>query len=46
MNLFKNTNRPQPSVAPSNPPSVPTTQNTQSAPNAQPVVPLNDFTGG
>jgi serine/threonine protein kinase len=46
MNLFKNTNRPQPSVAPNNPPSAPTTQNPPSAPNAQPVVPLNDFTGG
>jgi len=40
MNVFKNVNRPQPSVAPSNPPSEPSAQ------NAQPVVPLNDFTGG
>jgi serine/threonine protein kinase len=37
MNVFKNVNRQQPSVAPSNPPS---------SQNAQPVVPLNDFTGG
>jgi serine/threonine protein kinase len=37
VNPFKNVTRPQPSVAPSNP---------SSAPNAQPVVPLNDFTGG
>jgi serine/threonine protein kinase len=37
VNPFKNVTRTQPSVAPSNPPS---------APNAQPVVPLNDFTGG
>ena len=40
MNVFKNVNRPQPSVAPSNPPSEPSAQNAQS------VVPLNDFTGG
>jgi hypothetical protein len=40
MNVFKNVNRPQPSVTPSNPPSEPSSQ------NAQPVVPLNDFTGG
>jgi serine/threonine protein kinase len=40
VNPFKNITRPQPSVAPNNPPS------TQNAPNAQPVVPLNDFTGG
>jgi serine/threonine protein kinase len=37
VNPFKNVTRPQSSVAPSNPPN---------APNAQPVVPLNDFTGG
>jgi serine/threonine protein kinase len=37
VNPFKNVTRPQPSTAPSNPPS---------APNTQPVVPLNDFTGG
>ncbi len=40
VNPFKNVTRPQPSAAPSNPPSGP------NAPNAQPVVPLNDFTGG
>jgi serine/threonine protein kinase len=45
VNPFKNV-RPQPSVAPNTPPSVPTTQNQPSAPNAEPVVPLNDFTGG
>jgi serine/threonine protein kinase len=45
MNVFKNVNRTQPSVAPNNPPDA-TTQNPPSAPSAQPVVPLNDFTGG
>jgi serine/threonine protein kinase len=43
VNPFKNVTRPQPSVAPSAPNNPPATQN---APNAQPVVPLNDFTGG
>jgi serine/threonine protein kinase len=43
VNPFKNITRPQPSVAPSAPNNPPATQN---APNAQPVVPLNDFTGG
>ncbi|PYI92191.1 MAG: hypothetical protein DME97_10660 [Verrucomicrobia bacterium] len=43
VNPFKSVTKPQSSVAPSNLPVVPTTQN---APNAQPVVPLNDFTGG
>jgi serine/threonine protein kinase len=43
VNPFKSVPKPQSSVAPSNLPVVPTTQN---APNAQPVVPLNDFTGG
>jgi hypothetical protein len=38
VNPFKNASRPQPSLAPSDKPP--------SAPNAQPVVPLNDFTGG
>jgi hypothetical protein len=37
VNPFKNITRPLPSVAPNNRPA---------APNAQPVVPLNDFTGG
>jgi serine/threonine protein kinase len=40
VNPFKNVQRPEPSVAPNNPPNAP------NAPNAQPVVPLNDFTGG
>ena len=47
VNPFKNVTRTQPSVAPSNPPSAPNNPPaTQNAPNAQPVVPLNDFTGG
>jgi serine/threonine protein kinase len=46
VNPFKNVTRTQPSVAPNNPPTAPTTQNPPSAPNVQPVVPLNDFTGG
>ncbi len=47
VNPFKNITRPQPSVAPNIPPSVPNNPpHTQNAPGAQPVVPLNDFTGG
>ena len=47
VNPFKNINRPQPSVAPSMPPSAPNNPPpTQNSPSAQPVVPLNDFTGG
>jgi hypothetical protein len=46
MNPFKNTTRAQPSVAPTNPPTLPASQNNPSAPSAQPVVPTNDFTGG
>jgi serine/threonine protein kinase len=46
VNPFKSVTKPQPSIAPSNPLVVPTTQNPPSAPNAQPAVPLNDFTGG
>jgi hypothetical protein len=47
VNPFKNITRPQPSVAPSVPPSAPNNPPaTQNAPSAQPVVPLNDFTGG
>jgi hypothetical protein len=40
VNPFKNVTRPEPSVAPNNSPNAP------NAMNAQPVVPLNDFTGG
>ena len=40
VNPFKNATRSQPSAAPSNPPNPP------AVPNAQPIVPLNDFTGG
>jgi serine/threonine protein kinase len=43
VNPFRNITRPQPSVAPRAPNNPPATQN---APSAQPVVPLNDFTGG
>jgi len=47
VNPFKNITQPRPSVAPSNPPSAPNNPPaTQNAPSAQPVVPLNDFTGG
>ena len=47
VNPFKSVTKPQPSVAPSNPPSAPNNSPpTQNAPSAQPVVPLNDFTGG
>jgi cytoskeletal protein RodZ len=47
VNPFKNITKPQPSVAPSIPPSAPNNPPpTQNAPSAQPVVPLNDFTGG
>jgi serine/threonine protein kinase len=45
VNPFKNV-RPQASVAPNTPPSVPTTQNEPNGRNAEPVVPVNDFTGG
>jgi serine/threonine protein kinase len=43
VNPFRNITRPQPSVAPRAPNNPPDTQN---APSAQTVVPLNDFTGG
>ncbi|MEY2577717.1 MAG: eukaryotic-like serine/threonine-protein kinase, partial [Verrucomicrobiota bacterium] len=43
VNPFRNITRPQPSVAPRAPNNPPASQN---APSAQPVVPLNDFTGG
>ncbi len=43
VNPFKNITRPKPSAAPSAPNNAPSTQN---AANTQPVVPLNDFTGG
>jgi hypothetical protein len=47
VNPFKSATKPHPSVAPSNPPSAPNNPPpTQNAPSAQPVVPLNDFTGG
>jgi hypothetical protein len=47
MNPFKSTTQPQPSVAPSVPPSAPSNgPNAPHQPAAQPVVPVNDFTGG
>jgi serine/threonine protein kinase len=47
VNPFKSVTKPQSSVAPRNPPSVPNNPpSTQNAPSTQPVVPLNDFTGG
>jgi serine/threonine protein kinase len=47
MNPFKSTTQQQPSVAPSVPPSAPSNgPNAPHQPAAQPVVPVNDFTGG